>query len=201
MNYWLILIPLISAFIGWFTNWIAIKMLFHPREPKRVLGITIHGIFPKQQKQFAEKLGKLVSSELLSFNEIEEKITSPENVEKLMPFVEDKVDEFLRVKLNEAFPIISMFIGENTIQQLKGIFMLELQIIFPQVINKHIKQLESQLDLEKIVTEKVAGFTSDKLEHMLNQIMSKEFRFVEIIGGVLGFIIGLLQVLLTTITA
>jgi uncharacterized membrane protein YheB (UPF0754 family) len=94
-----------------------------------------------------------------------------------------------------------MFIGENTIQQLKGIFMQELQIIFPQVINKHIQQLESQLDLEKIVTEKVAGFSSDKLEQILNQIMSKEFRFVEIIGGVLGFIIGLLQVLLTTITA
>ncbi len=201
MNYWLILIPLISAFIGWFTNWIAIKMLFHPREPKKILGLTFQGIFPKRQQQFAEKLGKLVSTELLSFSDIEEKITSPQNVEKLMPFVEAKVDEFLRVKLNDAFPIISMFIGENTIQQLKGIFMQELQVIFPEVINKHVKQLQSQLDLEKIVSEKVAGFSSDKLEQILNQIMSKEFRFVEIIGGILGFIIGLLQILLTTITA
>ena len=201
MNYWLILIPLISAFIGWFTNWIAIKMLFHPREPKKILGLTFHVIFPKRQQQFAEKLGKLVSTELLSFSDIEEKITSPQNVEKLMPFVEAKVDEFLRVKLNDAFPIISMFIGENTIQQLKGIFMQELQVIFPEVINKHVKQLQSQLDLEKIVSEKVAGFSSDKLEQILNQIMSKEFRFVEIIGGILGFIIGLLQILLTTITA
>lgn len=201
MNYWLILIPLISAFIGWFTNWIAIKMLFHPRKPKKILGLTFHGIFPKRQQQFAEKLGKLVSTELLSFSDIEEKITSPQNVEKLMPFVEAKVDEFLRVKLNDAFPIISMFIGENTIQQLKGIFMQELQVIFPEVINKHVKQLQSQLDLEKIVSEKVAGFSSDKLEQILNQIMSKEFRFVEIIGGILGFIIGLLQILLTTITA
>jgi uncharacterized membrane protein YheB (UPF0754 family) len=201
MNYWLILIPLISAFIGWFTNWIAIKMLFHPREPKKMLGITFHGIFPKRQQQFAEKLGKLVSTELLSFREIEEKITSPQNIEKLMPFVEEKVDEFLRVKLNEVFPIISMFIGESTIQQLKDIFMQELKVIFPEVINKHIRHLESQLDLEKIVSEKVAGFSSDKLEQILNQIMSKEFRFVEIIGGVLGFIIGLLQILITTITA
>ncbi|NBO59255.1 MAG: DUF445 family protein, partial [Chitinophagia bacterium] len=187
--------------IGWFTNWIAIKMLFHPKEPKKILGITFHGIFPKRQQQFAEKLGKLVSSELLSFNEIEQKITSPENVNKLMPFVESKVDEFLRIKLSDAFPVISMFIGENTILQLKGIFMDELKVIFPQVINNHMKHLESQLDLEKIVAEKVAGFSSDKLESILNQIMSKEFRFVEIIGGVLGFIIGLLQVLITTITA
>jgi uncharacterized membrane-anchored protein YjiN (DUF445 family) len=50
---------------------------------------------------------------------------------------------------------------------------------------------------EKIVIDKVAGFSSDKLEEVLNNIMSKEFRFVEIIGAVLGFIIGLLQVLIT----
>ncbi|MEY2865921.1 MAG: UDP-3-O-(3-hydroxymyristoyl)-glucosamine N-acyltransferase, partial [Pseudomonadota bacterium] len=47
--------------------------------------------------------------------EIEQKITSTDNVNKLMPFVETKVDEFLRVKLSDAFPVISMFIGENTI--------------------------------------------------------------------------------------
>jgi uncharacterized membrane protein YheB (UPF0754 family) len=47
------------------------------------------------------------------------------------------------------------------------------------------------------VTQKVAGFSSDKLEQILIAIMSKEFRFVEIIGGVLGFLIGLLQVILT----
>jgi uncharacterized membrane protein YheB (UPF0754 family) len=54
--------------------------------------------------------------------------------------------------------------------------------------------------LEKIVTQKVSSFSSDKLEAILNDIMKKEFVFVEIIGGVLGFIIGLLQVLLTLFT-
>lgn len=131
MNYWLILIPLISAFIGWFTNWIAIKMLFHPKEPKKILGITFHGIFPKRQKLFAEKLGKLVSTELLSFSEIEQKITDPANLQNLMPFVEQKVDQFLRVKIVEVFPLISMFIGDSTINQLKAVFMDELNVLFP----------------------------------------------------------------------
>jgi uncharacterized membrane protein YheB (UPF0754 family) len=201
MNLWLILIPLISAFIGWFTNWIAIKMLFHPREPKKILGITFHGIFPKRQRQFAEKLGKLVSTELISFSEIESRITNPDNIKKLLPFVEKKVDDFLRRKLSEVFPVISMFIGVSTINQLKGVFMDELEEIFPELISSYMKNLESQLDLEKIVTEKVYGFSSDKMETILNQIMSKEFRFVEIIGGVLGFIIGIVQVLITLLTS
>ena len=78
----IILLPLIAAFIGWFTNWIAIKMLFHPKEPKKILGITFQGIFPKRQRQFAEKLGALVSTELISFAEIEAKIVNHLNTTK-----------------------------------------------------------------------------------------------------------------------
>lgn len=200
MNLWLLLIPFISAFIGWFTNWIAIKMLFHPKEPKKILGLTFHGIFPKRQQQFAEKLGKLVSKELLSFEDIEKKITQQENLDKIMPHVETYVDSFLKTKLSETFPVLSMFIGDKTINQLKEAFMKELRKIFPEVMKKYMVNLKADLDLEAIVVQKVQSFSSDKLESILNDIMKKEFKFVEIIGGVLGFIIGLLQVLLTLLT-
>ncbi len=197
MSYSLLLIPIISAFIGWFTNWIAIKMLFHPREPKKILGITIQGIFPKRQQQFAEKLGKLVSQELLSFADIEKKITDPKNIQQLMPVVEAHIDQFLRKKLADEMPIISMFIGENTIQQLKSVFLKELETLFPVIMQRYMGNLQQQLDLERIVIEKVAGFSTDKLESILVSIMSKEFRFIEILGAILGFIIGLLQVFIS----
>ena len=200
MNYWLFLIPLISAFIGWFTNWIAIKMLFHPREPKNILGITFHGIFPKRQKMFAEKLGRLVSQELISFDDISHKFTDSRNIDQMIPFVEGHIDNFLKVRLKEVMPMISMFIGEKTIAQLKGIFMEELRVLFPLMMEKYASGLREQLDLETIVVDKVSNFSSDKLEKILHQIMSKEFLFVEIIGGVLGFIIGLMQVGITLLT-
>lgn len=197
MTWILFLIPVISAFIGWFTNWIAIKMLFHPRVPTKILGITFQGIFPKRQQQFAMKLGKLVSNELLSFDDIEKKISNPQNVEKIMPLLEAHVDTFLKEKLTAQIPMLSMFIGEKTIGQVKGIFMSELQELFPVLMKQYMTTLQKELDLEAIVTDKVGKFSSDKLEEILNQIMSTEFRFVEIIGGVLGFIIGIVQVLLT----
>jgi uncharacterized membrane protein YheB (UPF0754 family) len=200
MNWILLLIPVISAFIGWFTNWIAIKMLFHPREPKKILGITFQGIFPKRQQQFATKLGKLVSNELLSFSDIEQKISDPANVEKLMPIVDAHIEIFLKEKLTAQIPMLSMLITEKTIVQIKAIFINELQDLFPILMKQYMNKLQNELDLEKIVVEKVGNFSSDKLEDILNQIMATEFRFVEIIGGVLGFVIGLVQVLLTLAT-
>ncbi len=198
MNYWILFsLPLISAFIGWVTNWVAIKMLFHPREPKKILGITFQGIFPKRQKQFAEKLGKLVSAEFLSFDDIEQKISNPDNLKKIMPMIEDHFDDFLKNRLKDEMPVISMFIGDKTITTFKTAFMKEIETLFPQVMKQYAGNLKTELDLEQIVISKVSAFSSDKLEEVLYQIMSKEFRFVEIIGAVLGFLIGLIQVLLT----
>lgn len=201
MNALIILIPIISGFIGWITNWVAIKMLFHPRRPVYILGIKIQGIFPKRQEQFAMKLGKLVSNELISFDEIASKISNPDRMNAVIPMLESKVDIFLRQKLSESFPMISMFIGDKTIDKLKGLFIEELRTTLPEMIDKYVAQLKDELDMERIVTEKVKAFSGEKLEELIYNVMAKELRFVEILGGVLGFLIGLLQAGITLISS
>ncbi len=194
------LIPIISAFIGWVTNLIAIRMLFHPKKPVKIIFFTIQGIFPKRQKQFAEKLGKLVADELLSFEDIAEKLTNREKLQTILPEIGNRVEHFLRYRLPDVMPVLAMFVGDSMIAKVKTILLNELNQLLPELINKYVRNLQDDLDLEKIVTEKVAGFSSDKLEEILNGIMKKEFRFVEIIGAVLGFLIGLLQVFLTLLS-
>ena len=186
---------LLSTFTGWVTTWIAIKMLFHPRKPIKFLGLIIQGIFPKNQRLIAEKLGQVVGKELLSFDEIEQKITSPENLEKLKPEIEAHIDNFLTNKLKDVFPMLSMFIGDKTINQLKEAFLLELESLFPVLMKGYMAKLQHDLDLEKIVTEKVANFSTEKLEDILNQITKKEFKFLEFVGGFFGFVIGIIEVL------
>jgi uncharacterized membrane protein YheB (UPF0754 family) len=188
---------LFSAFTGWVTTWIAIKMLFHPRKPINIFGFKLQGIFPKNQQLIAQKLGQVVSKEFLSFAEIEAKVINPDNLEKLKPEIEAHIDTFLREKLVKLFPMLSMFIGDKTINQLKSAFLTELENLFPILMKNYMKKLESDLDLEKIVTEKVASFSSEKLEDILNQITKKEFQFLEVIGGVFGLLIGLIQLLIT----
>jgi len=194
---WLYTIPFISAFIHWLTIWMALKLLFHPRKPRKFLGLTLHGVFPKRQQQIAESLGRIVGQELLSFDDIEQKITNPANVQRILPLAEEHIDHFLRTKLKESMPMIAMFIGDKTINQLKAVFMQELEELFPVIMKSYIGHLKHDLDLEKIVVDKIANFSSDKLEVMLNDILTKEFRFVEVIGAALGFFIGVVQILLT----
>jgi len=195
-----IITVLLSTFTGWITTWIAIKMLFHPRKPIKILGLTIQGIFPKNQRLIAIKLGQVVGKELLSFDEIEQKVTNPENLQKLRPDIENHIDNFLRNKLKDVFPMIAMLIGEKTILQLKDAFLLELESLFPVLMKGYMAKLEKDLDLEKIVTEKVASFSTQKLEDILNQITKKEFKFLEFVGGFFGFIIGLIEIAVAIFT-
>jgi uncharacterized membrane protein YheB (UPF0754 family) len=197
ISWWLYTIPFISAFIHWLTIWMALKLLFHPRQPKKILGFTLHGVFPKRQRQIAESIGRIVGQELLSFDDIEKTITNPANVERILPLAEEHIDNFLRVKLKESMPMIAMFIGDKTINQLKEVFMKELADLFPVIMKNYVAHLKSDLDLERIVVDKIANFSSERLETLLNDIITKEFRFVEVIGAALGFFIGIVQILLT----
>ncbi|MCD6013663.1 MAG: hypothetical protein K0Q79_3525 [Flavipsychrobacter sp.] len=185
--------PIISAFIGWITTWVAIKMLFHPRKPVKFLGLIIQGVFPKRQRMVAEQLGKVVARELIHFDEIAAQLKDPQQLKDLTPTIEKHLDRFLHVKLKEKLPVISMFVGESTIQKLKDGMLEEIEVLLPEIINQYTTSLSQKVDIEKIVTEKVANYSSDKLEEILQSVMKKEFWFLEIVAIALGFLIGLIQ--------
>src|SRR5579872_2448195 len=197
ISWWLYTIPFISAFIHWLTIRMALKLLFHPRQPRRIFGLRLQGVFPKKQRQIAESLGRIVGQQLLSFGEIGKTITDPANVNRILPVVEEHIDDFLRNKLKESMPMIAMFIGEKTIAQLKAVFMQELQELFPVILQRYLGHLRDDLDLERMVVEKITGLSNDRLEGMLIEFLTRKFRFVEGIGAALGFLIGMLQILIT----
>ena len=189
---------LLSCFTGWFVIRLTIKFLFRPHKPFAVAGFKIQGIIPANQQLIAEKIGKLVSSELFSFTALQEKVAGPENFNKLKPEIETHIDSFLRVKLKDTFPMLSMLIGDKTINQLKGAFLLELETLFPVLMKSYIANLEKELDIEKQVTEKIAGFSISKTEDLIYGSANKQLIKLQLWGAFIGLLMGLLQILILT---
>ncbi len=193
------LIPLASAAIGWFTNYLAIKMLFHPRVAMRFMGMTIQGVFPKRQQQFAEQLGQLVADQLLSFEDIKSTLTSSENLQNLKPLIAKKIDDLLRNKVKESIPMAGLFLGDKTITKLKDTFTTEIIKQLPSLIDAYIDGVADRLDVQQIVTDRVANFDVLELENLLKGVLGREFRFIEMLGAVIGFMVGMVQLLLMTL--
>ena len=195
----LLLLPVIASLIGWFTNYLAVKMLFHPRIPFHFLGISIQGVFPKRQTQLAEKLGTLVAEELFSIQEVTLKLKELATSEESMDLVGKRIEKTIREKLVKSFPMLAMFLTDDMVEKVTNLFKAELQDFLAESAQDIGNKLEESLDVKELVREKVEAFSSDKLEEILFSIMRKEFRFIEMIGAVLGFLIGCVQVGLTLI--
>lgn len=193
------LLPFIAALTGWITNWIAVKMLFHPRKPIKILGITLQGVFPKRQLVLAEKLGEIVAKELFSIDDLLEKLNHPENTASALSFIEGKIDEFIQVKLPSSMPMLAMFLNDDLKAKIKETLMKEIEGMLPGLVDHIGSEVKSSVQVEKIVYEKVANFSSDKFEEILFTIMKKEFKLIEILGGVLGFLIGIIQLILVSL--
>ena len=196
----LLLLPIIAALIGWFTNYLAVKMLFHPRLPLKIFGFSIQGVFPKRQKQLADKLCTLVADELFSIKDVAQKLKELATSQESMELVGKRIEKTIREKLVKSFPMLAMFLTDEIVEKVTNLFKSELQDFLGESAQDLATKLEDSLDVKELVRDKVEAFSSDKLEQILFSIMSKEFRFIEFIGAILGFLIGCIQVALTIIS-
>jgi uncharacterized membrane protein YheB (UPF0754 family) len=193
----LYLLPPIAALIGWITNFLAVKMLFHPKLPIFILGFPIQGVFPKRQAQLAAKLGDLVSEELFSVKEVTDRIKEVSSNQETMELIGKRIERTIREKLVKSFPMLSMFLSDDMVEKVTKLFQDELRDFIRDSADRIAKKVEKDLDVKEMVRGKVEAFSSDKLEALLTSLMKKEFRFIELIGAIIGFFIGCIQVALT----
>jgi len=184
---------LICAFIGWITNFIAIKMLFHPRRPVQIGSLTVQGIFPKRQKALAMNLAAVIEGELLSHDDIQGAMHRPEFAAKLKDKIQEGFAEFLSKRLGVLNPMIAMFLDGAMLDKIRGLLDKELDRIVPGLLDTAAGELKNSLDLRKLIQEKIENLSMERLEALLMSIMAREFRFIEVVGAVLGATIGLVQ--------
>lgn len=193
MNYWLLSIPLLSALTGYLTIKLAVKLLFKPYTPVSFPGIKIQGLFPARKEAIAEAVSKYAVTQFADMDGVEQKITDPKNFETVKPLIEDHMDDFLRNRLQEQMPMISMFIGDKTISSLKTIFIQEIENLFPQVMRRFTDSLKPGLIIEELVKEKIRAISPEQLNNAVYLQLSKPLRSASLLGALIGLVIGLIQ--------
>jgi hypothetical protein len=179
-NTLLYFLPVISAFIGWLISRLGINLFF-----KRL---------QSQQKTLAAQAGSFVAAGF-SLDDLTAKLTNEEAIEKILPVAEEHIDHFLRVKLPAAMPMLSMFISDKLVADMKAIFMTELKELFPAIITQYLSNAKSTIALDKLVANKVETIDMDKVKVSLGGTINK----VALFGALIGFATGVFQLFLTLI--
>lgn len=186
----LIIMVLVGGLIGYLTNRIAIKMLFRPVNPVKILFITIQGVFPKRKDQMAISLADTIETELLSKEVIMDKILNEEKIEELKAMIKDS----LVSRIGDVIPpMVKMFLGSNPNEMIKNLIDKEGDNILDGLIEDIKNKGLEDLNIREIVKDRIDALDFVEFEKIIFGLMSRELRFVEIIGLFLGMIIGLLQ--------
>ena len=183
-----------GAVIGWITNVVAIRLLFRPYRPYRLplVGWTFQGLIPKRKKDIAAALGLVISGQLitgedvarsLGREEIREKIAS-----KVRTYVQERVLDRLPFLIPQALQTALAEYAGNTLYQEVMNFLEN-----PQVILQESELEDIKTEINRIVEEKILSFDMKRLEEITYALARTELRHIELLGGVLGLLIGLAQ--------
>jgi uncharacterized membrane protein YheB (UPF0754 family) len=185
-------LPIIAGLIGWITNYIAVKMIFRPRREVRFLGIRIIGLIPKRKHDLAVKIAATIEKELISHKDIRAILKSEDFHLHAGDFIRKKIDGFIAEKVAKN-PLLAMFVTPEISGKFSNIIMEELEKELPGLIDSLFESVEQKIDFRKIIQAKIDDFDISRLEAIIYDIASRELKAIEILGGVLGFIVGLVQ--------
>ncbi len=187
-------VPLVTAFVGWVTNWAAVKMIFHPEEWVGIGPFGWQGILQRRSHKFATGIADMAVENLLSPRELAEKL-DPEEMEKLFEeTLAAQSDELIA----EAAEIIRPGAWEEIPDHVKQMVNMQVKAQTSQLSREIFNRLQGVsdelLDLHQLVYSQLSGKNVGLLAKFTKEIGANEFKFIEYYGGVFGFIIGLVQV-------
>jgi len=190
----LLTIPVITALIGWVTNWAAVKMIFHPEKFIGVGPVGWQAILTRRSHIFATGVADMATENLISPREIAERLDAAE-MEKLFA---ETLDEQSEQVIKEAAELIHPGAWEQLPEPARQMIIAQVRAETKKLVHELFDELqgisEEILDLRKLIYDQLSGKNVGVLIRLTKRIGKKEFKFIEYYGGVFGFIIGLAQV-------
>ena len=155
--------PVIGSVIGYFTNYLAVKMLFRPLKPVKIGKFTLPftpGIIPKGRDRLAKAIGGAVGNSLLTDEVLQETLLS----DKMMETIADAVDKWLSENRENETPLrelLESFTGSSE-QLMDGA---------SELISEKILKKADEIGVGKLVAEQVALAVKEKIQGTMLAMM------------------------------
>lgn len=191
----IIIMAIIGGGIGYLTNKLAIKLIFRPINPINVpiINIEIIGLIPKRKGEIAKNIGEIIQREFISIDDILENLIDENDKIRIVTYIKNKVKLIVDERaILIPTPIRSILQGyiDDIIEEEVGKYIGELS---EDIINK----AHERINIQEIVENKVNELDLCELEKIIFSVAEKELKHIEVLGLILGFLIGIVQGIIT----
>lgn len=148
--------PLIGGIIGYFTNFIAVKMLFRPLKPVKIGNFTLPftpGIIPKRKDKLAGAIGDAVGHNLFTRQDMQELFENDSVRNSILQGVLTKVERAMDASIEE---VAKKFVKEETLERKKEDIV--------DMLTVKIKNGILELDLGTLIAEGGSSVIKEKFQ-------------------------------------
>ncbi|OXM49981.1 DUF445 domain-containing protein [Amycolatopsis alba] len=192
-----IVLPLFGVGIGWFTDWIALKMIFLPREPKRFFGFyTWQGVFQKRKDQVAADYGDMIAREIITIPNLLEAVLSGPKSDKLFTMITREVQRTIDTQASVVKPFVAMAVGSRKFQEMKQTAATKAAARIPETIRHAEGYAVNALDVRNTIVDRMRRLNPLEFEQLLRPAFRQDEWKLIAVGAVIGGLVGELQVLL-----
>jgi uncharacterized membrane protein YheB (UPF0754 family) len=191
-NPWVL--PVFGGGIGLFTDWLAIKLIFVPREPVRLLPrLTLHGKFQRRRAEVARQYGELIAHEVLTVPNLLEAILRGPRSDRVVAMVRRTVSAAVD---DQSGRLVSATIGATRLREMKEAAAARALNRLPETVRLAEGYLTEAMDVATMVEQRMLALTPRQYEGLLRPAFRREEWKLIAVGGAIGFVVGEVQVLL-----
>jgi uncharacterized membrane protein YheB (UPF0754 family) len=191
-NEWIV--PLFGGMVGLCSDWVALQMIFRPVKPIHVAGFRLQGIFHRRREQVIEDYSTLLAEEVLTpVNMIDAMLTGPQ-ADRLFALIEREVDGALNSQVRLAKPLVVLAVGGRQYQEMRESIVSSAVSRMRGSLDEVGTYAAASLDVGGVITAKMSLMTDEEYEGLLRPAFKQDEWKLIAVGGVLGFLIGELQV-------
>jgi len=187
--------PLFGGFTGWFTDWLALKMIFYPKKPTKYLGLfTWQGLFLKRRKEVAAEYGALIAAEVVTPRNVLEAVLRGPFPDRLFHMVTKQVQRSIDEQAGIVRRVVMFAVGSRQYRDMKQMIADKIVETLPDTLRHMEGYVGTAMDLRSTLTVKMQELTEDEFEALLRPAFQQDEWILITVGAVLGFLVGEMQV-------
>ncbi len=187
------ILPVFGFLVGYFTNWLAIKLIFWPLKPINFGLFTWQGLFLKRQHEVSEEYSAIVANKILSTEVIFEFIIRGPSSKKLVALVQKHVGKVIESTAGVSRSLFNLIGGEGQIHIVRNIATYRMMQELPIAIRDMYAYAEKALNIEGMLKEKMALLSKDEFVGFLRPPFQEDEFTLILVGAILGGLAGLGQ--------
>lgn len=185
--------PIMGVVVGYYTNWLALLMIFRPLEVKQYVFFKYQGLFLKRQEEVSKEFAAVVANRVLNTENLIRLIFMGKGGDLIIQLVNDKALEIAESKIKEKIPLAPLIMGQEKINELKQSIADKIVWIIPDVAHRVKNYVTDTLKIEETIADRLSKLPKAEFEELLHSVFKEDEMTLIILGALLGGFVGLIQ--------